>query len=65
MRNLERLRTALHDLGITDEGSVDLWTGLMSGLANQQVANEPGGDRWKRLLPRAVEMYADHVNLTK
>jgi AcrR family transcriptional regulator len=63
VRNLDRLRAQLRSLGVTDEGSVDLWTGLIGGLANQQVSNDPGGDRWTRLLPRAVEMYADHVGL--
>ncbi len=63
VRILGRLRALLHSLGAGDEGSVDLWTGLMSGLANQQVSNDPGGDRWTRLLPRAVAMYADHVGL--
>jgi AcrR family transcriptional regulator len=63
VRVLGRLRALLRSLGVTDEGSVDLWTGLMSGLANQQVSNDPGGDRWTRLLPRAVAMYADHVGL--
>jgi hypothetical protein len=63
VRNLERLRAQLQSLGVTGEGSVDLWTGLMSGLVNQQLANDPGGDRWTRLLPRAVAMYADHVGL--
>jgi len=63
VRNLEHFRSVLRSLGVTDPGSVDLWTALMSGLVNQQLANDPGGDRWARLLPRAVEMYADHVGL--
>ena len=63
VRSLERLRTLLRSFGVTDEGSVDLWTALISGLVNQQVSNDPGGDRWTRLLPRAVAMYADQVGL--
>jgi hypothetical protein len=29
----------------------------VSGLSHQQVANDPGGDRWVLLSRRAVEMY--------
>ena len=36
---------------------VDLWTALVSGLAAQQVSNDPGGDRWRRLIDRAVDMF--------
>ncbi len=45
-------------IGITDPGSVDLWTALLSGLASQQIANDPGGDRWSRRIDEAVEMFA-------
>lgn len=60
---LRWLGDSLARLGITDDEAVDLWTALISGLVNQQLANDPGGDRWARLLPRAVEMYADQVGL--
>ena len=36
---------------------VDLWTALVTGLASQQVSNDPGGDRWRRLLDPAVGMF--------
>jgi len=61
---LDRLSARTADLGLrltADE--VDLFTALVSGLINQQWANDPGGDRWDRLLDRAVDMYADHLNL--
>ena len=47
--------------GVTDPAAFDLWTALVSGLASQQSANDPGGDRWIRLIDEAVEMYAGHV----
>lgn len=47
----------LRALGITAASSLDLWTALISGLANQQVANDPGGDRWLRLVEPAVDMF--------
>jgi hypothetical protein len=36
---------------------VDLWTALLTGLATQQVSNDPGGDRWRRLVDPAVDMF--------
>jgi AcrR family transcriptional regulator len=48
-------------VGLTDSAHFDLWTALVSGLASQQAANDPAGDRWLRLIDDAVEMYADHV----
>ena len=45
----------LRALGITDSG-VDLWTAVIAGLVAQQLSNEPGGDRWARLLDEAVDM---------
>lgn len=47
--------------GLTDQPHFDLWTALVAGLATQQMANDPGGDRWLRLIDQAVDMYADHV----
>ena len=61
---LERGRAFLASAGVTDSVHVDLWTGLIAGLASQQLANDPGGDRWLRLIDEAVDMYAVHV-LTK
>lgn len=34
----------------------DLITALLAGLLNQQFANDPGGDRWVRLLEDAVDL---------
>jgi AcrR family transcriptional regulator len=40
----------------------DLWTGMISGLSFQQIANEPGTERWVRLVDDAVDMFLDYVN---
>jgi len=40
----------------------DLWTGTISGLSFQQIANEPGSDRWVRLVDDAVDMFLGHVS---
>ena len=42
----------------------DLWTGIISGLSFQQIANEPRTDRWIRLVDDAVDMFLDHVSET-
>ena len=53
---LDRLSLQLVDVGIVDNAGVDLWTAMLTGLANQQISNDPGGDRWVRLVDRAVEV---------
>jgi AcrR family transcriptional regulator len=58
---VERSRAALADAGLVKQDDFDLWTALVAGLAVQQLANDPGGRRWLRLVDRAVDMYADHV----
>lgn len=47
--------------GIADPTDMDLFTALVAGLGLQQSANDPGGDRWRRLLDRAVDMYVRDV----
>lgn len=42
--------------GMTEHRRVDLWTAVLSGLATQQVSNDPGGDRWVRLVDHAVDL---------
>ena len=44
---------------------VDLYTALVAGLVDQQWANDPGGTRWARLLDRAIDMYADNLDLPR
>ena len=47
--------------GVADPAAIDLWTALVAGLASQQLANDPGGDRWVRLADEAVDMFFDHL----
>jgi len=44
------------EAGITAEADIDLFSALMSGMAHQQVANDPGGHRWTDHAERAVDM---------
>ena len=57
IESLELVRQRLVAAGLTQPRHLDLWTALLSGLANQQLANDPGGDRWMRLADEAIDMY--------
>lgn len=56
-RVLDRMVQVLASAGVGAPEQVDLWTALTAGLAVQQSSNDPGGDRWRRLVPAAVEMF--------
>lgn len=58
-----RLRARLTRLGVADEAGADLYTAMVGGLVEQQLANEPGGNRWARLVDRVIDMYADEMRL--
>jgi AcrR family transcriptional regulator len=57
----ERMRVALGNIGITTTNDLDLYTAVASGLAAQQMANDPTGDRWVRLAPTAARMFLDDM----
>ena len=57
------MRNLLRDAGVTHAADLDLWTALLAGLVDQQLANDPGGDRWRRQLVRVVDMYCDEVGV--
>jgi AcrR family transcriptional regulator len=58
---LARVGEQLRRCGLTDDRAVDLFTALGTGLADQQISNDPGGDRWIRLIDDAVEMFFDYM----
>jgi AcrR family transcriptional regulator len=60
-RVLERAYEGLAAAGITSQAHRDLFTALTSGLADQQIANDPGGDRWLRLADEAADMMLAHA----
>ena len=60
VRALDGVFAMLGAIGITDPRHVDLWTACTLGLVDQQIANEPGGDRWTRLVDDLVDMYLAH-----
>jgi AcrR family transcriptional regulator len=57
----ERMRAQLAELGIDDPRDLDLLTALTSGLAAQQLANDPDGTRWRDLGVDAARMFLAHV----
>lgn len=59
--SLAELGAYLASLGVTEPGALDLFTALGTGLADQQISNDPGGDRWIRLIDEAVEMFYEHM----
>ncbi len=44
-----------HAAGLTDPADIDLWRTLLTGLAGQQIANDPGGRRWTGLADCAID----------
>jgi AcrR family transcriptional regulator len=60
---LARDRLALN--GITEARHLDMWTALITGLVDQQVSNDPGGDRWTRLIDETVDMFLAHCQPTR
>jgi hypothetical protein len=49
------------DLGPVRQSDIDLITALVNGVIGQQLANEPDGDRWVRLVDEAVDIVVDHI----
>jgi len=59
----EIMRSALAEIGIRRQADLDMYTALAGGFVNQQLANDPKGDRWRVLLPRALTLFADDLGL--
>jgi AcrR family transcriptional regulator len=57
---LESGRAALRACGITSARAMDAWTAVTGGIAAQQNANEPGGERWTRLADEVTDMFLAH-----
>ncbi len=50
--------------GIREARYLDIWTALVTGLVDQQISNDPGGDRWTRLADEVVSMFLAHCQET-
>jgi len=60
---LEAMRERLGAIGVTSPRAMDLLTAIGTGLTDQQISNDPGGDRWARLVDEAAEMFFAHQTL--
>jgi AcrR family transcriptional regulator len=47
--------------GAGDEAALDLWTAMVSGLAHQQLANDPRGHRWRDRIEEVVDLFLHHL----
>jgi AcrR family transcriptional regulator len=57
---LRQTRQVAAAAGIATEAGFDLFMATIRGLIAMQIANEPGGDRWVRLVDEAVDMLTKH-----
>ena len=58
---LRKTEAHLADAGLRDPEALDLWTAVIAGLVAQQLANDPGGSRWVRLVDQAVDMFFTYM----
>ena len=63
VRVLQLGQQLFRDLGVSDPADFDIYTAIIGGMINQQLANDPGGTRWSALLDRAIDIWADGVGL--
>jgi AcrR family transcriptional regulator len=63
VRVMELFEKRMADLGVARAEDVDLCVAIVGGLIDAQFANDAGGDRFVRLLPRAIDVFADDVGL--
>lgn len=59
----ERMRTQMRGWGVHRQNDLDFWTAMLAGFINQQHANDPGGNRWRRQLPRFIDMFCDDIGI--
>ncbi len=59
-RLIDRAMSLLSALGAGDPAYVDVYTSLIAGLGAQQIANDPGGDRFSRHLEALLDLFLDH-----
>jgi AcrR family transcriptional regulator len=64
-KSLQDMQQHFAAIGMTEQWAIDLFTALGTGLTDQQISNDPGGDRWLRLVDDAVEMFFNHLEHKK
>lgn len=59
-RLVGRSVSLLSALGAGSPAHLEVYTSLVAGLGGQQIANDPGGDRFTRHLEAVLDMFLDH-----
>jgi AcrR family transcriptional regulator len=62
VEGLEATCRELAGAGGTDPRDLDLYTALITGLIDQQISNDPTGDRWYRVLDDALDMFFMYID---
>jgi AcrR family transcriptional regulator len=57
VKALDVTRELLARNGVHDPRHLDIWTAITTGLVDQQVSNDPAGDRWSRLVEDVTGMF--------
>ena len=65
VEGLELTRRMLVAAGGDDPADLDLFTAITTGLIDQQISNDLGGDRWYHLLDDALDMFFAHIDARK
>jgi AcrR family transcriptional regulator len=60
LTHLARTRELAEAAGLRGDRAFDLFMATTRGLIAMQIANEPGGDRWTRLVDDAVDVLVEH-----
>jgi AcrR family transcriptional regulator len=60
-----KMTAELGAIGVSGSTAIGMYTALLAGVVAQQLADDPDGQRWIRLVPRMVDMYADAVGIPK
>jgi AcrR family transcriptional regulator len=58
----EIAREKLAAAGVAEQADMDLFTTLIAGIADQQMANDPGGERWMGLTDRIITMFFTEID---
>jgi AcrR family transcriptional regulator len=61
IEGLRLTQQRLAAIGFGGQHALDLLTAIGTGLTDQQISNDPGGDRWIRLVDEAMEMFFNHM----
>lgn len=61
----EVLHAPLRVVADVTQDDLDLLTALITGLISQQIANDPGGSRWVRLVDEAVDLIVPRLKKRK